>query len=408
MLGMFWPFTRSEKKALTDEDILEMFGSGAMTSAGIMVSAEVALRVPAVSAAVRTIAEAVASLDCRVVEIGNDGTETVAREHPVNALLSDEANEDDSSFEMIRMLVVDALTRDAGGLAWVNKPRNGEPVEIIRYKPGMIGVEYASDGSGRRSYKISGRPVPKDEIIHIRSTFDKCPVTLCREAIGAALIMEQHAASLFANGARPSVVLKSKKGLGDDGVKNMLKGWAKSFAPGTKSGGVGVLYDGTELDQLTLSSVDAQFQQLRIFQLQEIARAFNIPSVLIGELTRATWSNSAEMQRLFLMLTLEPWLLAVEGAFRRALFSGEDRKRYAVRFERDDFSKVDISVLAPAISSLIASRVASPNETRPWLGLPMGPAELDAFVNPHTGASQPATQPAPATPKPDDEEDHDA
>ena len=42
--------------------------------------------------------------------------------------------------------------------------------------------------------------------------------------------------------------------------------------------GVYTLWDGAEWQQMTLSSVDSQFQQLRLFQLQEIARAFNIPA----------------------------------------------------------------------------------------------------------------------------------
>lgn len=45
---------------------------------------------------------------------------------------------------------------------------------------------------------------------------------------------------------------------------------------------------------------------------------------------------------------------------RRALFLKDERARFAVRFERDDFSKVDLSVLATAINSLIASRVLKP------------------------------------------------
>lgn len=403
----WWPFS---KKALTDEQILDMLGGGASTSTGIAVSHDTALRVPAVAAAVRTISEACASLDCRVVEIDDDGAETVDRDHPANALLSSEANDWTSSFELIRTLVVDALTRDAGGLAWVNWVRD-EPVEIIRYKPGIIAAEYDADGSGRPSYRINGNATPAQQIIHVRSTFDNCPVTLCREAIAVALVMERHAARLFGKGARPGGLIETPKTLGDEGVLKMLKGWKSSMEGSDNAGKTGILWDGATWRQMTLSSVDAQFQQLRIFQLQEIARAFNIPAILLGELSRATWSNSAEMQRLFLMLCLEPWLMAVEGAFRRALFQPDDRKRFAVRFERDDFSKVDLAVLATAINSLVASRVLNPNTAREWLGLPAY-TDGDKYANPNTGASQPGQQmpPQPPKPQPDlkDEEDDDA
>lgn len=71
----------------------------------------------------------------------------------------------------------------------------------------------------------------------------------------------------------------------------MLAGWRASQEGAENAGKTAVLWDGAQWKQMTLSSVDAQFQQLRVFQLQEIARAFNIPSVLIGELSRATFGH---------------------------------------------------------------------------------------------------------------------
>lgn len=401
----WWPF-RSEQKALTDEQLLDMLGGGVSTATGIAVSHETALRVPAVAAAVRTISEACASLDCRVVAIDDDGNETVDRSHPANALLASEANDWTSSFELIRHLVVDALTRDAGGLAWVNWI-NGAPAEIIRYRPGIIAAEYDAEGTGEPTYRINGRPTPRQQIVHVRGTFDRCPVSLCREAIAVAIVMERHAAGLFGKSARPGGVIETAKNVGDDGVKRMIAGWKLAMEGADNAGKTGILWDGATWKQMTLSSVDAQFQQLRVFQLQEIARAFNIPAILLGELSRATWSNSAEMQRLFLMLCLEPWLMALEGAFRRALFLKEQRAQYAVRFERDDFSKVDLAVLASAINSLISSRVLNPNTGREWLGLPPY-ADGDEYANPNTGASQPGavTPPgAPVPPQPDEDND---
>lgn len=404
-------FTLFEKKQ-TDAQLLDLLGGGASTSSGIVVTPDSALRVPAVAASVRTIAEACASLDCRVVEIADDGTETVTRSHPANALLSGEANDWTSSFELIRQLVVDALTRDAGGMAWVNWLHD-EPVEIIRYRPGIIGPEYDQDGSGRVTYRINGRLTPADQVIHVRSTFDKSPVSLCREAIAAALVMEQHASQLFGKGARPGGIIETQKTLGHEGSLKMLAGWRASMEGADNAGKTGILWDGATWKQMTLNSVDAQFQELRVFQLQEIGRAFNIPSVLIGELSRATWSNSAEMQRIFLMLCLEPWLMALESAFRRALIAKDDRKRFAIRFERDDFSKVDLAVLASATSSFRASGMLSADEAREWIGKPpRDPAKLDEYLNPHTGASQPGSPRSAANPIPqnsaDDEEDDDA
>lgn len=401
----FGPFKFFERKQ-TDQDILDLLGVGTATSTGISVSVETALSVPAVAAAVRTIAEAAASLKIGVVAVAADGTEAPDPSHPAHALLTGEANDWSSGFELIRQIMVDALTRDQGGMAWVNRAVDGRPLEIIRYRPGIIGVEYDADGSGRpATYRINGRPTPAGEIIHLKGAFDKSPVTLAREAIAVAVVMEKHAGRLFGKGARPGGVIELPGKLGDEAAKKIMAGWKAAMEGSENAGKTGLLWDGAQWKQMTLSSVDAQFQQLRLFQLQEIARAFNIPAVMLGDLSRATWSNSAEMQRMFLLLCLEPWLKALEGALRRALFTKDERADFAVRIERDDFSKVDLSVLAVAINGLVSSRTINPNTAREWLGLPPRDGG-DEYANPNTGSSQPgATVPAPAQqPNPADEE----
>ncbi|MBP1856851.1 phage portal protein [Rhizobium herbae] len=384
-----WPF-RTEKKALTDEQILEMLGGGMPTATGVAVSAESALRVPAVASAVRTISEAAASLTIKVVEIGADGRETEVPGHPVTELLRGESNDFTSGFELIRALMVDALTRDQGGLAWVNWSRTeAKPVEIIRYRPGYIQCDFPDDTLAP-VYRIRGVVEPQQNVIHLKSTFGKAPLSLCREAVGVAIAMEQHAGRLFGKSARPGGVIETGEKMTEEAAKRMILAWKAAMEGSDNAGKTGILFGGATWKQMQLSSVDAQFQQLRLFQLQEIARAFNIPVTMIGDLSRGTFMNAAEMQRQFLQLCLEPWLRALESAFRRALFTKEERPRFAVRFERDDFSNVDLTARATAISSLVSSRTINPNEARSWLDLPPYPAGSE-FANPNTGSSQPGS-----------------
>ncbi|HEV7417294.1 MAG TPA: phage portal protein, partial [Tianweitania sediminis] len=303
-------------------------------------------------------------------------------------------------FSLIRDLVADALCRDQGGLAWVNWVDN-KPAEIIRFPIGQIGVDFDQTTFEPR-YRIGNRPsfTSSQNIVHVRPPFDKAPVTLAREAIGVAAVMERHAAKLFSNGARPGGVIRTTKSLGDQGVKNMLKAWKAAHDGADNAGKTAILFDGAEWQQLTLNSVDSQFQELRLFQLQEIARAFNLPPSMIGDLSRATWSNSEQKGREFLSYCLEPWLRIVEGALRRALFLPDDRKRLAVRFDRDDLTRADLTARATAIASLISSRTLNPNEARGWLGL--GPRDGgDEFLNPNISAS-PSGAAAPQTSEEDD------
>lgn len=389
------PVEQKSGTAVPEDWLVELF-TGSVANAA-PVSAATAMTVPAVSAAVRVISEACATLQVKIVTIDDKGQATPDYSHPAYSLLTGQANGWLSGFELIRDLVAEALCNDAGGFAWINRV-DGKPYEIIHYDSGNIGVQYDPKGTGEPTYRLNGKKIKTDDVIHLRGPFSRCPLTLARMAITAAHVMESHAVNLFQRGARPGGVIENEKNIGDDGAKKMLLAWKAAMEGVSNSGKTAILWDGAKWKPMTLNSVDAQFLELRRFQIEEIARAFNIPAPMIGDLTRATWSNSEQKAKEFLSYTLEPWLRALEAALTRALFNRDEQKSWKVVFDRDDLTRADLSQRATAYSSLIASRVINPNEAREWEGLPPYPAG-NAFANPNTGASQPGIVPANDTTK---------
>ncbi|MCC5968388.1 MAG: phage portal protein [Pararhodobacter sp.] len=383
---MIWPFKTKpqpveQKSGLAEPDswLLEMFGS-APTQSGVPVGVETALRVPAVNSAIRVISEAVATLDVEIRRIGADGRETPDTTHPALSLLKHEANDFTPAPDFIRNLVIDALAYDPGGMAWVNRV-NGRPIELIHYTRGSITVEY-DQLTREPSYRLQGNLLAARDVLHLRSPFGRSPLSLAREAIGLAIVMERHAARLFGRGAKPSGALSFPKGMGEEAVKRMRAAW-RSVHEGDDTGGrTAILYDGAEFQAFQLTSTDAQFLENRKFAIEEIARAFRVPPSMLFHLDRATWSNTEQMGREFLSYCLEPWLVALEGALRQALFTPEERPFWRVHFDRDDLTRADLTTRATAINSLIASRVLSPNEGRAWLDLePYAGGEQ--FLNPN-------------------------
>lgn len=395
------PFRRlvpSERKSLAaPEPWLQAVLGGVVTGSGGVLGIEQALRVPAVSAAVRVISDACATLDVGVTEVGADGAETAAPGHPALAFLQGAANDWTSAAELIRDLVTDALIRDQGGLALVTRNPAGKLIEAIRYQPGAIGVDLDPVTGEPRYRDASGAPLPASRVIHLRPPFGRAPLTLARDAIAATAAMERYAAQLFDRGARPSGVLSFAKGMGEDAVRRAIAAWKAAQEGPENAGRTAILFDGASWQPMSLTSADAQFLELRRFQVEEIARAFNLPAPMIGDLTRATWSNSEQKGKEFLSYTLEPWLRALEAALGRAVFLPEERKRFRVRFDRDDLSRADLATRATTINSLIASRTISPNEGRAWLGL--GPRDGgDAFLNPNIATDAPELPKPAATP----------
>ncbi len=395
--GGMWPFKRkiqTETKGLAEpgDDLYALFGLTPSTATGVPVTPDAALRVPAVGSAIRVISEAVATLDVSVKRLEADGTEILVQGHPALPLLRDQANDWTDGFSLIRDLVIDALSDDKGGMAYVNRLGDGRIAEIIRYRRGVIDVQF-DQTTGEPHYKIDGRRVSASDIIHLRCPFGRAPLSLAAEAIGVAMALDKHAAKLFGRGARPSGALMFPKGMGEASVKAARTAWRSTHEGDDANGQTAILYDGAEFKPFTFNSTDAQFLENRKFQILEIARAFRVPPSMLFDHDRATWSNTEQMGREFLSYTLEPWLRAAEGALRRALFADEERATHAVRFDRDDLTRADLSTRATVINSLISSQTINPNEGRAWLGLPPR-AGGDEFLNPNiTATAEPDSAP---------------
>lgn len=381
---------RPSVKSLVDpgSDLFSLFGL-MPTATGLTISADAALRVPAVNAALRLISEAAATLPRVVKRVQADGTETAVKGHWANALLNGRGNPWTSGFELVRDLMVDALSEDRGGILWANRLTDGRVAEFIRYRPGVVSVDFGQV-TGEPRYTLDNRPIAGSEIVHVRPIFGRAPLTLAREAIAVALVLERHAAQLFGKGARPSGALTFQKGMPEEAVRKTKAAWRETHEAEGESGKTAILYDGAEFKPFTFASTDAQFIENRAFQIVEIARCFRVPPSMLFELDRATWGNVEQLGKEFLIYCLEPWLQAVEGAFGRVLFP--DDPSHVVRFERDDMTRADLVTRATAINSLIASEVLNPNEGRGWLGMPPrdgGEIYGNRNINPDQGGRPP-------------------
>lgn len=357
----FWPLSRKAITVIPDDDaaILSAF-TGSTPGAGVTVAN--ALSVPPVAAAVRLISEACATLDINIVT-GGKRVET----HLALDLLRGQVNDWTSGYEFIRDLTAEALLYDIGALAWINRV-DGKPVEIINYKRGTIQVQY--EETRQPLYRLSGRLTDAADIVHLRGPFERCPISLAREAIGAAIVMEAHASRLFKNGARPGGVIKFTKGMSEDAIKRVKAGWRAAHEGADNAGRTAILYDGAEFAPMALSSVDAQFLEMRRFQLEEIARTFGMSASQLGDLTKSSYANASHKQLELIIYVIEPWLCALESAFNRSLLDGNERKTMTFRFDRDDLTRASLTERATAINALIASETINPNTGREWLGLP--------------------------------------
>ncbi|MCO5131200.1 MAG: phage portal protein [Xanthobacteraceae bacterium] len=388
-----WPFNRTVEKSLAAPDEATFAILSGETYGPVNPLSD-----PTVVAAVTTISTAASTLDLHLVKRDDTSADV---SHPALDLLRGHVNDWTSGSDLIRDLIAQALTHDVGGIAWVNKSADGRPLEILRYNAGRIACTYAGDGSGRPSYTVNGRSVPASDIIHIRGPFSRCPISLCYPTVSASIAMTRYIESLFRRMARPGGLVEVPSGAGEKAIQNMIAGWEAAYGGADSAGGTAFLFDGATFKQMALTTTDAQFVENKRALLEDIARAFNISSVMLGDLVKSSYSSAWQKYREFLSITLMPWLKALEDAFNRALLNDDERAKYTFKFDVDDLTRVDLEKRATAISSLVSSRVINPNEARTWLDAGLAPYDGgNEFANPNTGASQPGAPPPPK-PEPD-------
>jgi HK97 family phage portal protein len=373
----FWsrkPAAPIETKTLASptETELAIF-TGSATTTGDPLDNDVAY------AAVSLISNAAACLEINV-ERRTRGRELV--DHPSLALLRIQANTWLDGAAFIRDIIGQALSADAGGIALVIRNSEGRPVEIILYDAGRISVQRDPSGTGELAYRLDGNVLDPADVIHLRALTTRCPLSRARNAIAASQAMERQVLNLFLKGARPGGAIEVPQGMSEDALKRMKAGWTAAHEGTDNAGKTAILFGGAKYSPYQLSSVDAQLLELRKFQVESVARYFNLAPSMLGDQTKSSYSKGSQGQLEALIYAIEPWLVGLENALNRALLADEERSQMTFRFQRDDLSRADLATRANAINSLRASQVLSPNEGREWLGLPDRDGG-DTFDNPN-------------------------
>src|SRR5690625_345448 len=316
---------------------------GTRTSSGVAVTPETALGHPAVLGAVRLLAELVASLPLVTYERTSGGRRR-AEGHPVYHLLHEAPNDIMTPFTWKETFVMHLLLHgDAYNLIdWDGiHPAALWPLHPTRTSLDDAGGTFAYKGStssGPREY--SPRDVVHVPILAADGMRGQSPIMLAREAIGAALASEEHAALYFGNSAQPSVVLTHPGHLSDEGASRLKETWNSWFRSGGRHG-TAILEEGMKAEAVSGSAQEAQLIEARQFAMRLVAAAMRIPPHLLDPSTRSTYANVETQSIELLTFTLQPLLTRIEEALSRKLFSPKERSRYYVEFLVDGLLRSD-------------------------------------------------------------------
>ncbi len=307
---------------------------------GITVSPAMAQKLTAVYACIYVLSSTMAQLPLNVLR-KVDGRIVPATDHPAHYLLHDEPNQWQTSYRWRE-------TKQAHTLGWGNgftrlvRGRRGELQTLEMCEPQV--TDLVKNGS-RWVYATQdedGKPlaVSPEDMVHLRAIgtgrrMGTSPIRQNADTIALGMATVRYGKEFFEGGGRPTglVTVKNEK-LGEDSWQRLKKVWngAVSTLAGSKNKTLMLPAD-LDYRALTIAPEDAQFLETRKLTRSEIASIFNVPSHMINDLEKATFSNISEQAIQFVRHSVMPWVKNWEEELNRRVFTRAERMAgYYVKF----------------------------------------------------------------------------
>ena len=363
------------------------------------VNATSAQGVSTVYACVQAIAETTASLPLILFRRGDDGDRERATDHPLYRVLHDMANHEQTALEareylqacvLLRGNAFARIVRGWDGQVRELWPLNPDNVTVQRTATGLV-YDHSKDGVLTR--------LLAHEVLHLRhrlgddGVMGVSPIQAARGVIELAQAEQDHGRNTFTNGAKLLGVLKFPGKLKPEQRQAIATSWSSQHAGGANSGRTAILEEGVDFQSVAMTLEDAEWIEARQFSVEEVCRLFRVPPTIVGDLRHGNYSNSMELARQFVTMSLRRHLVAWEQAIAKQLLTEVGRRVYFAEHQVEGLLRGDSANRAAFYSSGIASGWMLPSEARRLENLPTIPGIDDA---PRDGQAIPARQPYPS------------
>ena len=337
------------------------------------VTVDTALQVSAVYACVKLLTETVASLPLKVYNTV-DGDLVEDTESRLSYLLCSRPNSIDTPVEFKETLL---LNLNTNGNAYTQIKRNASG-QLIAIEPLASSQMEVSLMSGVVEYRYTGadgiaRIIPSDDIIHFRfmgnGIMGVNPIEYAAGSISNQLASEDFASRYFASGAKPSGVMSTDMVLNDAQHAQVMNRFSNMSDGTSNAHRTLVLEAGMKYQQVQLSPEAMQLLENKRYNLEDIARFYAIPSVLINDTTAGTtWGSGIEQIKLgWLSTGLSPLLTRIEQRLERSLTAPNSGIK--IKFDTTQFMRADSKGQAEFLSKLVTNGIMTRNEARSRLNL---------------------------------------
>jgi len=272
--------------------------------------------------------------------------------------------------------VIVSLLLDGNAFIRVFANRAGQVTNMVVLNPQT--VEIKRNGIGRVMYSIQGdkKMYNTEQIIHIADVVRPgylrgvSRIEALKENFGLALALENYAARFFGQGATTQGIIEYPGKLTAQQAKELQQGFDARHKGWKRAHKTGVLSNGATYKPTSVENDQAQFLDSRRMAVEDIARAFKIPSNLLNLPGTNTYASVEENNRAWVTHCLRPITQKLESAFSPLLSRYEGGDTAFIRFNMDGLMRADINNRYTAYSVGQQSGFLSVNDVRRLEDLP--------------------------------------
>lgn len=337
----------------------------ATTQSGTIVTQDNVFKVNAIFSAVSLISDTVSTLPVDAF-IRRDGARFPFRPKPTWVTKPDV---DTTAIAFWSANIV-SLLLDGNIFVRVFRDQSGNIVNLVVLNPQKVTIK--RNGLGRVMYDYEGEKqmLSSDEIIHIPDVVRPgelrgvSRVEALKDNFGLAIALESYAARFFGQGATSQGVIEFPGNLTPDQAKNLVDGFDARHKGFRKAHKTGVLFGGAKYVKTTVDNDAAQFIDSRRLAVEDVARAFNIPTHLLGLPGTNTYSSVEQNNIAFVVHTLRPIVQKLESGYSVLLNTVPGGEQAFIKFNMDGLLRADVQSRMAAYSVGLQSGFLTINDVR--------------------------------------------
>jgi HK97 family phage portal protein len=317
---------------------VQQANAGSYNISNVTVNEDSALKLSAVWACVRLIAETIGGLPINAYKIMPDGTRVIDYDHQLCQLFKNKPNRYQNRVEFFETMTMQ-LCLHGNAYAHIQRGTGGKIVSLLPLMAEQMEVNLLTDGSVVYRYNSGANLAvyAPESIWHLKlmsnGIVGLSPLSYARNSVGIGIASDDRVKALASNGFKPTGVLTIDKLLKPE-QREQIRNQFADLASGSGDP-LRVLEAGMAYQQISMNPKDVQLLETRRFQIEDIARFFGVPSVLINDTSASTtWGSGIEqIVQGFYKLGLRPYLERYEASIHNSLLSAADRRNYEFEFD---------------------------------------------------------------------------